>query len=478
MLKRFTQLITLALVACQGVVLADTPATIMQRVLETRSERLEGVNTVAIRKAVLGIRQVEYFAAHPVALSDGGTLNTLRALTPGEVRAHMTSGSQQAEVNPVQLSSAAQLIRLQSAQVDGKLEQEMRKANMPAPLQSMLLNPPADKPWLSPNPADMMHLYANMLDAGARGLAEQARAESRSRAQADSVAAELQQIAHASRLVGLEQVDGRAAYHLKATGLNRVQQVDGQTFRLHSVSLWIDAEHSVPLRMRFNGVAEQGDQRRELIIERVDQDYRQVAGSRLYEPYRQVMRLQGVMTAAQREEMAEASAELAKARQQIAALPASQRRLIMDRMGPQMAQLESMAAGNGIEIVTQVEEIRVNAPLSPIAQSSPAANVLPVKPVSSTPQTAAPVSNRQPDLPKAQRCLERKAAEAANTQRKRRGFGRLLQAVDRVAARVGKVDVRRIVHDAFQVDATADDLQNAARDLGLTPDAVAACRQP
>ena len=77
-----------------------------------------------------------------------------------------------------------------------------------------------------------------------------------------------------------------------------------------------------------------------------------------------------------------------------------------------------------------------------------------------------------------QACLQEKIAAAQQTQKKKRGFGRLLNAVTRTAAQQGNYDLARTTSDIYSASATADDLAAAAKDLGLTDDDVAACQNP
>lgn len=77
-----------------------------------------------------------------------------------------------------------------------------------------------------------------------------------------------------------------------------------------------------------------------------------------------------------------------------------------------------------------------------------------------------------------QSCLQEKMAAAQESQKKKRGLGRLARAVARTAGRLGNHDVSRTVGDVYSANATADDLAAAAKDLGLTEDEVAACQNP
>jgi hypothetical protein len=77
-----------------------------------------------------------------------------------------------------------------------------------------------------------------------------------------------------------------------------------------------------------------------------------------------------------------------------------------------------------------------------------------------------------------ERCLQEKIDRAQETQKKKRGLGRLMGAVTRTAGRFGNRVLGRTVTDIYDASATAEDLSAAAKDLGLTDDEVAACQNP
>jgi peptidoglycan hydrolase-like protein with peptidoglycan-binding domain len=76
-----------------------------------------------------------------------------------------------------------------------------------------------------------------------------------------------------------------------------------------------------------------------------------------------------------------------------------------------------------------------------------------------------------------QACLQEKIAQRQEAQKKKRGVGRLMSAVSRTASRMGNRDVSRTMGDVYSASQTADDLSAAARDLGVTEDEIAACRE-
>ena len=77
-------------------------------------------------------------------------------------------------------------------------------------------------------------------------------------------------------------------------------------------------------------------------------------------------------------------------------------------------------------------------------------------------------------------CLQEKIEAREEAQKKKQGFGRLLSAVSRTSSQFGggglAGDIARTSGDIYAANATAEDIQAAARDLGLTEEEVEACR--
>ena len=163
-----------------------------------------------------------------------------------------------------------------------------------------------------------------------------------------------------AELVGTENVDGREAHHLVADNLDRTRSIaEGGEFALQTVNVWIDADEYVPLRMVMDGTMDTDGTPRPVTIETIERDYRKVPGSNMYEPYQQVMRLTGEMADETKRQMEEAREQLAEFDRQLAEMPESQRQMMMNMMGEQIEMMRKMAAGDGIEIVTDVRSITV-----------------------------------------------------------------------------------------------------------------------
>ena len=71
------------------------------------------------------------------------------------------------------------------------------------------------------------------------------------------------------------------------------------------------------------------------------------------------MRLTGEMADETKRQMEQARAQLEEFDKQLAEMPESQRQMMMNMMGEQIEMMRNMAAGDGIEIVTNVRSITV-----------------------------------------------------------------------------------------------------------------------
>jgi hypothetical protein len=366
------------------------------------------------------------------------------------------------------------------------LSREMAAAGFPAGL----LGGAGGDPWTSTDPRTMMGGNAEFLRAAADAQDSNERERQAAAVEASAAAASMAELQRKLRRVGSDQVDGRAAEHFRAEGLNqRVAQGGADQMVIETVDLWIDAKECVPLRMTMAGTVTSEGKTRPLTVERLDGNYQRVPGSKMYEPYRQVIRLKGAINEAQQREIRESQAKLAELEAQLAQMPPGQRDMVMRQMGPQMEMMKRMASGGDLELVTEVHAIHVNPDADTLRQvqmGAAAASMggsmgapvgLPTS--AALPSVAAPPSpGAAPAVDRSaqQACLEERAQRQQDAQKKKRGLGHLVSAVARNAGRLGGEAITRAIGEAQTTRATADDLAAAARDLGLTEDDVAACR--
>ncbi len=462
--------------ALPASVLAEDAQSILRKVGDKQIDRWQGVDAYVVEQSLMGNRVALGYERIEVKDPDGKVYPAFRPVW-------QSGGSSQCADFLDAYAQGAEMLGEGHAR---EVEKGMQQAGLPPGL----LKATGSDPWATMDSRVMMGGMADF----ARSAAEGQRNMSDGSADARSAANDMADFARRARLVGQETVDGRSAYHLVADDLKRTQTADGQEFTLQTVNMWIDAQEYVPLRTKIDGIAKSGGESRPITIEKFDSDYRTVSGSRMYEPYRQVMRMSGVMDAEQQAQMAEAQQKMAEMEQQLQQMPPAQRQMVMNQMGPQMAMMKQMGSGGGFETVTEVHQITVNPgrqaaagnseiPCGPGAanQAAPSGAGAVVGATAAVPATAPPVQPvQETDALKAaqQACLQEKVQQAQAAQKKQRGMGRMLSAVGRAASMLGNADVAKAVGDVYSANATAGDLAAAARDLGLSDDEIAACQNP
>ena len=439
------------------VVVAQDAQSILRTMGERQIARWDGVERYAVDQSVMGNRMTQTFERFEVVGADGKPYPAFRM-------AEQRGGSEQCAEFLDQYATGLEMVGDAHA---SEVERQMAAAGLPPGL----LKATGSDPWATMDSRMMMNGMAVFVRAAAEG--ERTRDDGR----ADAVEAgrDMAEFAQRARLVGRETVDGREAFHLLADGLNRTEQVDGQQFTFRTVSLWVDAQEYVPLRTKIDGVASSGAESRPVTIEKFERDYRQVAGSRMYQPYAQQMRMSGVLDAQQKAQMAEAQAQMAEMEKQLAQMEPAQRQMVMNQMGPQLDMMKRMSSGGGFEMTTQVHQIVVNPPpVTATASNAPCGNAQPATATVASPAPAVGSAAADPEAAR-QACLQEKIREAQAAQQKKRGVGKLLGAVSRAASMLGEADVARAMGDVYSANATAADLAEAARDLGLTEDEIAEC---
>ena len=210
-------------------------------------------------------------------------------------------------------------------------------------------------------PSRMLRETAMFSDASAEAVRE-AEAGDFGRANAAASLQAWDDMTRTMRLVGREEVDGREAYHLRAEDLDRDLTEPGsdRRFTLEAADVWIDAERYVVLRTAMEGEIEADGQTRDVTLEQLFQDWREVGP--LYESHRQVMRMSGLMgdmDPEQREELEETRRQMEEMEAQLDEMPAAARGMIEAQMEKARAQMD-MLANDGFEMVSEVVRIEIN----------------------------------------------------------------------------------------------------------------------
>ena len=171
---------------------------------------------------------------------------------------------------------------------------------------------------------------------------------------------DIQELAKTAEVLGTETIDGRSGFHLKADDVDRVQQMGDQSVNFDTFEIWIDTTDYVPLKILIHGTASGPEGSRPIVLDVLFSDYRSVAGSNLFEAYRQTMSMAGVLDPAQQRELQQAMQQMDEMEAQLAAMPESQRKMVEKMMGPKIEMMKKMASGGAIEVVTETTNIKVN----------------------------------------------------------------------------------------------------------------------
>ena len=345
MTNKFLAVILLALPAAT---FAENAADVIDRMMDAEAAYYAGINNMFSLSRSMGHRVPEYFEWDDGFWRSVPLSELLEREQPNEM----------SQASPEQLRNAADMLRMESVRVDRAVEQEIADSGLNSGAMGQIINMASNPPeqWLTSSPGGMMRLYGTMLDAGADAKEQMAAEQRKNRDENWENSELIETLKSDLRIIGRSEVEGYAVIELGADGLDLRQEVEGGHFTTESVRILVDVANHLPRQMRFEGTLKQGKETQEMVIERTDSIF--MGGDfcgELLRPRKSVMRLKGGMSPEQ-------SAELEAARQQLASLPAEQREMMKQMMGTQQFEMiENMASGNGIEMVTDVLELRCNS---------------------------------------------------------------------------------------------------------------------
>ena len=350
--------LTTALIGA-ATLLPAAPQQSAQEILETmRARQLERWETVDNYTVFQSIRGIE-FPEMP-GVTESGEMESPLHYQKHEIDERVSFGLVRPEEYVVAVGQAGEGGEYMNAgffeamgdanrmMADG-FEAEMRKGGAPMFLPGMN------------EPGKMLRENAAFADAGAEAIAE-AEAGDFGRGAAAGALAVHDEMLTTLRLVGRDRVGDREAFHLRADGMNRVVSEPGEdyTFTMRAANVWIDVEHYVTLRSTMEGDLEADGETREVTLEQLYEDYRDVGP--LYESYRQVMRMTGLMGAMdpkQREELEKAREQMEEMKAQLDQMPAAARGMVERQLKNAEAQM-AMLDNDAFEITTDVLRIEIN----------------------------------------------------------------------------------------------------------------------
>jgi peptidoglycan hydrolase-like protein with peptidoglycan-binding domain len=359
-----------------GAAESQSAKGLLDKMLEVESKRSKGVSDYAMDITMMGHDTTLFYERVSTRAPNGKPIDTFRLVSFAEMKQRQDAGQ---GMSPEAWGAYSDTIRQTGSAVSSETDKGMTEAGLPPGMLGAMGSDPGGagaEPWASPNPGTMMNSMADFAEAAGKASAE-AKADAHEDAMAKSIAL----FRKRAKIVGKEPIGKRRAIHARANDLNLVEKSNGEALTVNSISLWIDAEKYVPLKLRMDGVATQDGKSREVFIERLDQDYRTVPGSKLYMPYRNLVRMHGVLSADQQKQMEEARKQLADFDKQLAAMSPEERARVERMAGSQIAMLRKMVNRGEMDVVTVVRAIRVNTGLegafAPATRSQPEASAAP-----------------------------------------------------------------------------------------------------
>ena len=330
---------------------AEDAQSIIKEMTARDAARKSGVQFYVVRQSVMGQSVSQYFERTEVKLADGSSTETFRSVSGPELQNRSSGGGQ--TLTSAQAEAHAQGMEQTGSLVSSEMEKGLQNAGLPPNMLKSMGSP--SEPWASPDPKTMMGAGAGFIRAAGQANAQKGQGQE----DAEALAAQMADFANTATLVGKESVGHGNAFHLRSDDINQVQSSDGQEFTIQTMNVWVDDAEYVPLKMRMEGTAEVDGQTRDIFVEQHWSDYRKVPDSKMYESYKQLMRMGGVLTPKEEAQMLEAKEKMAEFEAQMASMPDSQRKMMESMMGSQMEMMRKMISGGAFEIETIVSDIQI-----------------------------------------------------------------------------------------------------------------------
>lgn len=354
MRKVISTMLAAVLIVLPAVALPQSAQSILETARDKQIERWEGVDVYVVNQSIGGMSSQSYFQRADVELDDG-TVETVFLPSPyGHPGADQCPGPQRMTAEAWEAN--AQAAEMMGAGMGEEMDRGMEEAGLPPGL----LGATGSDPWASFDPRTQMSSTAIFSRAAADAERQKAAQPELERANARANADQMSLFMETAKVLGKETVDGKSAFHLRAENVNQVHGENGQEFVMQHVSMWLDAKEYVPLRMKIDGTMTYEGETKPMIIENSQSDYRIVPGSKMYEAHKQSMKISGTMTPEQEAQMLEAQKQMVDFEKQMETMPASQRKMMEDMMGPQLEMMRNMSAGGGFQTEIIVSSIGIN----------------------------------------------------------------------------------------------------------------------
>lgn len=342
--------------AMPTLALSQDAKSILEAMQERQIARWEGIDVYVVRQSVMGQQTQTYFQRTTIKDDAGNETTLFLPARPTAQGANQCLGGR--TMTPDELDQFAGALEMTTNATGNEIENGLEDAGLPRGL----LAASGSDPNATFDPRVMFGPGADFLRAAADAQREEAARDPN--ADGQERVDQMAMFAQNAKLVGTETIDGRNAFHLQATDIDEVQEIEGGEYRMETMNFYIDADQYVPLLMKMEGTMTSGDESRPMSIENIMTDYRMIPGSKMYESHKQIMKMSGMLSPEQEAQMAEAQTQMAELEQQMASMPASQRAMMEKMMGPQLEMMRNMSSGDGFQTEIVTESITVNPPMT------------------------------------------------------------------------------------------------------------------
>ena len=172
----------------------------------------------------------------------------------------------------------------------------------------------------------------------------------------------LPKIAERARLKGHASVDGHDTFVIQVddlSGLDFGQEALGQNGEAQlapkSMTMNLDSKEYLIRRMQMDGTVTREGKTNPVHVDAHMKDYRSVKG--LVQPYAMDMTMTGLDAAISEADRAEAKAWMAR----LDSMPAEQRKMMEQMMGPQLQRMKEMLESGKVDVSIRVKDVKVNA---------------------------------------------------------------------------------------------------------------------
>ena len=167
---------------------------------------------------------------------------------------------------------------------------------------------------------------------------------------------EFEQFMSKANYVGLTDVRGAQAYHLRAENIGMQQVTPDGEYTFETIDFYVEQARKLPLGFAVSGTAKMPDGKTvPLLIQSDYRDYFNVGGSALMLPRFTDMSFDmDMMDPKQKAEMAQAKKEMDKAMAELKNAPPAVRAMVERQLAGQMAMFDGMAAGEPVKVTTEI----------------------------------------------------------------------------------------------------------------------------